>query len=149
MFHLNASLRRFVFLLWVILVFAPGLAFAQNQSERERKQAVQPVPDQSSSAAATDKKEDPLFKGMKYRLIGPFRGGRSLTASGIRGDPTTYYFGATGGGVWKSTDGAITCTPVFDSQSVSAIGSLAVAPSDPNIVYVGTGEACIRGNISH
>ncbi len=86
---------------------------------------------------------------MNYRVIGPFRGGRSLTASGIAGDPTTYYFGATGGGVWKSTDGAVTWTSVFDKQAVSAIGSLAIAPSDPNIVYVGTGEACIRGNISH
>jgi photosystem II stability/assembly factor-like uncharacterized protein len=96
-----------------------------------------------------DSNQDPQFKGMQYRLIGPFRGGRSLTAAGIPGDPTTYYFGATGGGVWKSTDGAITWTSVFDKQAVSAIGSLAVAPSDPNIVYVGTGEACIRGNISH
>jgi photosystem II stability/assembly factor-like uncharacterized protein len=86
---------------------------------------------------------------MKYRVIGPFRGGRSLTASGIAGDPTTYYFGATGGGVWKSTDGAITWTSVFDKQGTSAIGSLAIAPANPNIVYVGTGEACIRGNISH
>src|SRR5499427_1201819 len=56
--------------------------------------------------------EDPNFKGMKYRLVGPYRGGRSLTASGIPGDPTTYYFGATGGGVWKSTDGAMTWSSV-------------------------------------
>jgi len=86
---------------------------------------------------------------MKYRLIGPFRGGRSLTAAGVPGDPTTYYFGATGGGVWKSTDAAMTWAPVFDKEGTSAIGSLAVANSDPNILYVGTGEACIRGNISH
>ncbi|MBZ5722175.1 MAG: glycosyl hydrolase [Acidobacteriia bacterium] len=86
---------------------------------------------------------------MKYRPIGPFRGGRSLTASGIAGDPNTYYFGATGGGVWKSTDGALTWTSVFDKEGTSAIGSLAVAASDPNIVYVGTGEGCIRGNASH
>src|SRR5437763_9409958 len=90
-----------------------------------------------------EKKEE--HHGMKYRVIGPFRGGRSLTASGIAGDPTTYYFGATGGGVWKTTDGAVTWTPVFDKQGTSSIGSLAIAPSDPNIVYVGTGEACIRG----
>lgn len=86
---------------------------------------------------------------MKYRTIGPFRGGRSLTASGIAGDPTTYYFGATGGGVWKTTDGAVTWTSVFDKQGTSSIGSVAIAPSNPNLVYVGTGEACIRGNISH
>jgi photosystem II stability/assembly factor-like uncharacterized protein len=86
---------------------------------------------------------------MKYRMIGPFRGGRSLTAAGIAGDPTTYYFGATGGGVWKSTDGATTWSPVFDKEGSGSIGSLAVANSDHNILYVGTGEACIRGNISH
>ena len=86
---------------------------------------------------------------MKYRLIGPFRGGRSLTAAGIPGDPTTYYFGATGGGVWKSTDGAMTWSPVFDKEGSGSIGSLAVANSDRNTIYVGTGEACIRGNISH
>ncbi|MGA8619217.1 MAG: hypothetical protein WB660_11950 [Candidatus Sulfotelmatobacter sp.] len=81
-------------------------------------------------------------------MIGPFRGGRSLTAAGIPGDPTTYYFGATGGGVWKSTDGAMTWSPVFDKEGTGSIGSLAVANSDHNTIYVGTGEACIRGNIS-
>ncbi|MBV9483297.1 MAG: glycosyl hydrolase [Acidobacteria bacterium] len=85
---------------------------------------------------------------MQYRLVGPFRGGRSLSAAGIPGDPSTYYFGATGGGVWKSTDAAVTWTPVFDKEGTSSIGSLAVAGSNPNVVYAGTGEACIRGDIS-
>jgi photosystem II stability/assembly factor-like uncharacterized protein len=133
--------------LFIVLMSAVGL-LAQTKSERERKTPEQPAPTQNA-AAASSAKEDPLFKGMKYRVIGPFRGGRSLTASGIAGDPTTYYFGATGGGVWKTTDGAVTWTSVFDKQGTSAIGSLAIAPSDTNIVYVGTGEACIRGNISH
>jgi photosystem II stability/assembly factor-like uncharacterized protein len=93
--------------------------------------------------------EDPIFKDMHYRPIGPFRGGRSLTVSGIAGDPTTYWFGGVGGGVWKSNDGALTWSSVFDKEGTSSIGSLAVAPSDPHIVYVGTGEACLRGNISH
>ena len=91
-----------------------------------------------------DKKKEE--QGIQYRAIGPFRGGRSLTASGIAGDPTTYYFGATGGGIWKSTDGATTWKPVFDHEKSSSIGSLAVAPSDPNVIYAGTGEGCIRGN---
>ncbi len=109
-----------------------------------------PPPRPTTQKSKDDKKNegDPLFKGMKYRSIGPFRGGRSLTAAGIPGDPTTYYFGATGGGVWKSTDGANTWSPVFDRDGAPSIGSIAVAVSDPNVVYVGTGEACIRGNIS-
>jgi photosystem II stability/assembly factor-like uncharacterized protein len=116
-------------------------------AEQEASAAQNKTP--SDLKEAETKPEDPLFKGMKYRVIGPFRGGRSLTASGIAGDPNTYYFGSTGGGVWKSTDGAMTWHPMFDKEGTSSIGSLAVAPSDPNIVYVGTGEACLRGNISH
>ncbi|MGA9978161.1 MAG: hypothetical protein WBQ08_05965 [Candidatus Sulfotelmatobacter sp.] len=128
--------------------------FAQTRVDRkasETKPAAADAADQKSddsSADSTNPEEKP-FKGMKYRLIGPFRGGRSLTAAGIPGDPTTYYFGSTGGGVWKSTDGAITWSPVFDKEGTSSIGSLAVANSNPNVVYVGTGEACIRGDISH
>jgi photosystem II stability/assembly factor-like uncharacterized protein len=132
-----------------------GIAFAQTKPERQSK-AVQST--QSSATASnpnasaendSGKPEEKVFKGMKYRMIGPFRGGRSLTAAGIPGDPTTYYFGATGGGVWKSTDGAMTWSPVFDKEGSGSIGSLAVANSDHNTIYVGTGEACIRGDISH
>jgi photosystem II stability/assembly factor-like uncharacterized protein len=130
-----------------MLLLSTAVLLAQK-SERERKVPEQPAAAQNAPVTSAAN-EDPLFRGMKYRAIGPFRGGRSLTASGIAGDPTTYYFGATGGGVWKTTDGAVTWTPVFDKQGTSAIGSLAIAPSDTNIVYVGTGEACIRGNISH
>jgi photosystem II stability/assembly factor-like uncharacterized protein len=99
-----------------------------------------------AGAAAYD---DALLKGMKYRLIGPYRGGRALTAVGVPSEPNTYYFGAVAGGVWKTTNGGHHWTPLFDTQPISSIGSIAVADSDPNVVYVGTGEACIRGNISH
>jgi photosystem II stability/assembly factor-like uncharacterized protein len=88
------------------------------------------------------------YGGMKWRLIGPFRGGRALTVTGVPGQPYTYYFGAVGGGVWKTTDGGITWNPLFDKQNISSIGAVAVSESDPNVIYVGTGEACIRGNIS-
>jgi len=131
----------------VLLICSVSLAQKQSESQRERKPKEQAAAVENATPAP--KNEDPTFKGMKYRPIGPFRGGRSLTASGIPGDPTTYYFGATGGGVWKTTDGAMTWTSVFDKEGTSAIGSLAVSPSDPNIVYVGTGEGCIRGNASH
>jgi photosystem II stability/assembly factor-like uncharacterized protein len=90
-----------------------------------------------------------LYDGMKWRLIGPFRGGRSLTAVGVVSQPNTYYFGAVSGGVWKTTDGGIIWEPVFEKQSVSSIGSVAVADSDPNVIYAGSGEACIRGDISY
>jgi photosystem II stability/assembly factor-like uncharacterized protein len=135
--------------LFVFSLFFSGVLLAQKTSPEKpgSSPAAQATPKTETPEAA--KNEDPMFKGMKYRVVGPFRGGRSLTASGIPGDPSTYYFGATGGGVWKSTDGALTWTSVFDKEGTSAIGSLAVSPSDPNIVYVGTGEACLRGNISH
>ncbi len=92
--------------------------------------------------------KDDTLKGMKWRLIGPFRGGRVLAVEGVANQPNVYYFGAVAGGVWKTTDGGLTWTPIFDKQPIASIGSIAVAPSDPNIVYVGTGEACIRGDIS-
>ncbi len=94
------------------------------------------------------KPTDAAFRGMRYRNIGPFRGGRSLAVAGIPGDPFTYYFGAAGGGVWKSTDGAVTWSPIFDHEASFSIGALAVAPSDPNVIYVGTGETALRGDIA-
>lgn len=97
--------------------------------------------------AAQTLKPDTL-KGMKWRLVGPFRGGRALAVAGIPGNANTYYFGSVAGGVWKTTDAGLQWTPIFDNEPVSSIGSIAVAPSDPNVIYVGTGEACIRGNIS-
>jgi len=132
---------------------------APAQTKADKKQAKSADSAQTTAASASaesgstksedEKAEEKPFKGMKYRLIGPFRGGRSLTAAGVPGDPNTYYFGATGGGVWKSSDGAMTWTSVFDKEGSGSIGSIAVATSNPNVVYVGTGEACIRGNISH
>src|SRR5438270_511350 len=147
-----------LFLLTTLAVALVSGGVAQTKPGRQSK-AVTPTRENSKPAepaekAAPSTKEEETrpgekpFKGMQYRLVGPFRGGRSLTAAGIPGDPTTYYFGATGGGVWKSTDAAITWTPVFDKEGTSSIGSLALANSNPNIIYAGTGEACIRGDIS-
>ena len=145
--------------LFLVSVVAIGQAKPERQSKATKASEAKPAsstsqPESKSSDADNEesesaKPEDKPFKGMKYRLIGPFRGGRSLTAAGVPGDPTTYYFGSTGGGVWKSTDGAMTWSPVFDKEGTSAIGSLAVSASNHNVIYAGTGEACIRGNISH
>jgi photosystem II stability/assembly factor-like uncharacterized protein len=100
-------------------------------------------------ALAASKYDEHLFNGMKWRSIGPYRGGRVLAVTGIPGDPYTFYFGGVAGGVWRTTDGGLTWNPLFDKEAVSSVGAIAVADSNRNVIYVGTGEACIRGNISY
>ncbi|HLK63764.1 MAG TPA: hypothetical protein VKU19_10020 [Bryobacteraceae bacterium] len=91
-----------------------------------------------------------LFKELKFRLVGPFRGGRSVAVTGVPSQPSTYYFGGVGGGVWKTTDGGATWAPISDGFfKTSSVGAIAVADSDPNVIYVGMGEACVRGNASN
>jgi photosystem II stability/assembly factor-like uncharacterized protein len=93
--------------------------------------------------------DENALKGMKWRQIGPFRGGRALAVTGVAGDPETYYFGAVAGGVWKTTNGGLAWTPMTDKTGIMSVGAIAAAPSDSNVIYVGTGESCIRGNISY
>ena len=88
------------------------------------------------------------MSGLKWRLIGPFRGGRVVAVAGVPGDSTTFYFGAVNGGVWKTTDAGTVWTPIFDNQPVGSIGAIAVAPSDPKTIYAGTGESDIRSDLS-
>ena len=88
-----------------------------------------------------------LYKQLKYRFIGP-QGNRIIAVVGVPGNPNIYYIGAASGGIFKSTDGGIHWEPIFDDQPVSSIGSLAIAPSDANIIWAGTGETFIRSNIS-
>src|SRR5688572_18513486 len=86
---------------------------------------------------------------LQWRSIGPLRGGRSIASSGSAARPHEYYFGATGGGLWKTTDGGTTWRPVTDGQITSAsVGAVAVAASNPDVVYIGMGEAQLRGNIA-
>ena len=87
---------------------------------------------------------------LNWRSVGPFRGGRSVAAAGDPGNPLVFYFGAAGGGVWKTVNAGSTWRCVSDGfLRTAAVGALAVAPADPNVLYVGTGEACIRGNVAH
>jgi photosystem II stability/assembly factor-like uncharacterized protein len=90
-----------------------------------------------------------LYSGLRWRMIGPFRGGRVNGVSGVPGQPNTFYFGSVGGGVWKTTNAGRTWLPIFDSQPIASIGAVAVAPSNPNVVYVGSGEADMRSQISY
>jgi photosystem II stability/assembly factor-like uncharacterized protein len=117
------SQMKTLFILFVIAIVASPV-FAQ-----------QPIPDNYLSA-------------MQWRCIGPHRGGRVLAVSGVRGQPSTFYFGSVGGGVWKTTDAGHTWAPIFDSQPVASIGALAVSTSNPEVIYVGSGEADMRSDIS-
>jgi photosystem II stability/assembly factor-like uncharacterized protein len=89
------------------------------------------------------------FGGMRFRSVGPYRGGRVCAVAGVRGRPATFYFGSTGGGVWKTTDAGTSWEPISDRDfTTGSVGAIAVAPSDPNVLYVGTGESQIRGNVA-
>ena len=89
-----------------------------------------------------------LYSGLKWREIGPFRGGRVAAVTGVPSQPDTYYLGAALGGAWKTTDNGHRWTPLFDHEAVGSIGAIAVAPSNPDIVYVGTGESAPREDVS-
>jgi photosystem II stability/assembly factor-like uncharacterized protein len=102
----------------------------------------------AAAASAAADIDTTFLKGYRWRSLGPERGGRSIAVSGVRGRPREAYFGATGGGLWKTTDGGETWAPVTDGKINSAsVGAVAVSESNPDVVYIGMGESCIRGNI--
>ncbi len=103
----------------------------------------------SSSIELRAQQLDPsLYSSLEWRMIGPFRGGRTIGATGVRGQPNVFYIGVNNGGVWKTTDAGHVWTPVFDEQPTGSIGDLAVAPSNPNVIYVGTGEGVQRPDLA-
>jgi photosystem II stability/assembly factor-like uncharacterized protein len=158
----SAFVRFFATLLSVLLLAGLGLS---QQSEKKSKapnegragkaastatpQATPAVAESTGAAASDEEEAKGPWHGLTWRLVGPFRGGRVLAVTGVIGDPHIYYFGGVAGGVWKSTDGGLTWRPMTDKvkDMSPSIGAIAVAPSDSNVIYAGTGEACIRGNI--
>lgn len=124
MFHSPASCQR-GFILAVIIIFAmlPTILFAQQ---------IDPS----------------LYQGMRWRSIGPFRGGRTVGAVGIASQPNVFYIGVNNGGVWKTNDAGRTWKPIFDSQPTGSIGDIALAPSNPDVIYVGSGEGLQRPDLS-
>ena len=89
-----------------------------------------------------------LYQGLEFRMVGPYRGGRSTAVAGVASDPATFFMGTTGGGMWKTDDYGVTWNPISDDDFGGSVGAVAVAPSDPNVIYVGTGSVDIRGNTS-
>ena len=118
---------------WIACVFAISMAGGMIAAGR--------VPAQSIPENA--------YAEMQWRMIGPFRAGKVNAVAGVPGNPVVYYFGANGGGVWKTTDGGTVWKPIFDKEPVAAIGALAVAPSNPNIIYVGTGVNTITLDLAY
>jgi photosystem II stability/assembly factor-like uncharacterized protein len=102
-------------------------------------------PTVASAAAQID---DRLLQGLRWRSIGPYRGGRTKAATGVPGRPNLFYIGAVNGGVWKSTDFGRTWVPIFDREPTGSIGAIAVAPSNPDVIYVGSGEGLQRPDLS-
>lgn len=128
-------MRKRVLIFTLLLV--SGITYAQ-------KKASQKSPDPEPANPANVYNE--TFKAVKWRNIGPFRGGRSVASSGVPGDPLTYYMGTTGGGLWKTTDAGVSWENISDGYfKTSSVGAVAVAESDPNVVYVGMGEHAPRG----
>jgi photosystem II stability/assembly factor-like uncharacterized protein len=147
--------RTTILLFLIALITAP--AFAQKKKPAKKSElppAAQPSqqqPTRTTTASASQDEEAVKgpWKALTYRLVGPYRGGRVLAVAGVVGQDHTYFFGGVAGGVWKTTDSGLTWHPLFDEtkDASPSIGAIAIAESDPNVIYVGTGEACIRGNI--
>ncbi len=130
-----------------LLILFVLAALSVSPATRLQAQA-QEKPTATNAPAAND--SDP-FKALQWRLIGPFRGGRSTAVAGVASQPLVYYFGGTGGGVWKTTDGGINWEPITDGSvfGTGSVGAIGLSDSDPNTIYIGMGESAIRGNVSH
>src|SRR5580765_8800854 len=100
------------------------------------------------AAANAQQFDQKLYSEMRWRCIGPFRGGRTVAITGVPHEPNVFYIAAVNGGGWKTTDTGHTWEPIFDEQGSGSVGAIAVAPSDPNVIYVGSGEGLQRPDLS-
>lgn len=123
----------------LVSLFVLAFLLFSNATEAQRR---------NKSNTTTVHYPEELYSSLEYRLIGPFRGGRSGTVAGVPGEPNLFYFGATGGGVWRTTDGGLTWENISDGYFGGSIGAVEVSQSDPNVIYVGGGEQTVRGNVS-
>lgn len=128
---------------------APGLSrFLRRSAQNPLLDAGLDAGTDATGPTAAPEQLTPLYSGLRWRMLGPFRGGRVGAVSGVPGRPNEFYFGAVNGGVWKSIDAGRVWTPIFDSQPVASIGAIAVAASAPDVVYVGSGESTLRDSVS-
>ncbi len=128
---------------WVVTCWLMLPASLHAQKKRT------PAATSGSAPAATLSFDEALYKSVQWRSIGPYRGGRSATVTGVPGKPLLYYFGGTGGGVWRTRDGGQTWENISDGFFGGSIGAVAVSEYDPNVIYVGGGEKTVRGNVSY
>jgi photosystem II stability/assembly factor-like uncharacterized protein len=153
-FGITTMMQRLLFAAVVAGTFSIASA---NQPPKASEEKVKPALQTAGVHEPPDTEERPEppkpggppveFRYLQFRCIGPDIGGRACRSAGVPGDPLTYYSASSAGGLWKSIDGGRSWKSVFDEQPTSTCGSLAIAPSDPNILYVGSGEANIRGNV--
>ena len=130
---------KFRLALIILMAMVSQWTFAQRKAK----------PVTTAAPAPITQYDQKLFDAIQWREVGPFRGGRSATVTGVPGKPDLYYFGATGGGVWRTTDAGETWDNISDGFFGGSIGSVSVSESDPNVIYVGGGENTVRGNVSY
>ena len=117
------------------LLFLIGFQLTNAQSKKRNKKSIISYPER-------------MYSSLEYRSIGPYRGGRSSAVTGVEGKPNLFYFGAAGGGIWKTENGGETYENISDGYFGGSIGSISVSKSDTNVIYVGGGEVTVRGNVS-